>query len=91
MWMHSTLEACCEANYSWQLTTCLGSTEGTGSTIWYMDFSLNKCVMDFVGASRDSLKAGMLSTLLKLNVAKGECGGIQRHVRLDALVILIKK
>jgi hypothetical protein len=33
----------------------------------------------------------MLNTPLKINVAKSECGGIQRHARLDALVILIKK
>jgi hypothetical protein len=51
MWMHSTLQACCEANYAWALTTCLGTTGGTGSTSWYMSWSSNKCVQDCVGAS----------------------------------------
>jgi hypothetical protein len=51
MWMHSTLEACCKANYSWMLTSCMGSSSSAGSTDWYMDFGSNKCVQDCTGAS----------------------------------------
>jgi hypothetical protein len=51
--MYTTLQACCESHYLWQLSTCLGASAaaGTGSNEWYMDYDLNKCVKDCVGAS----------------------------------------
>jgi hypothetical protein len=50
-WMHSTLDACCQKNYNWILTECTGASSSGGSTNWYMDFNLSKCVQDCVGAA----------------------------------------
>jgi hypothetical protein len=49
-WMHSTLAACCEKNYGYDLNGCNG-TSGTGSNKWYMNFSTGKCVQDCDGAA----------------------------------------
>jgi hypothetical protein len=51
MWMHATLAECCDENYSWDLSTCLGGAAATGTSKWFMDYDANKCVQDCVGAS----------------------------------------
>eukprot|EP00970_Alexandrium_tamarense_P010351 scaffold2093_cov141-Alexandrium_tamarense.AAC.4 len=49
MWMFDDLEDCCDKNYPWDLTTCLGASAAAGSDKWFVDYSLNKCVKECVG------------------------------------------
>eukprot|EP00956_Cyclotella_meneghiniana_P004011 scaffold4865_cov83-Cyclotella_meneghiniana.AAC.9 len=51
LWMHATLESCCEEHYSWNLYSCLGTSVSAGSSKWYMDWNGSKCVQDCTGAS----------------------------------------
>ena len=51
LWMHATLQSCCDEHYSWNLSLCLGSSGSSGSNKWYMDWNENKCVQDCTGAS----------------------------------------
>ena len=51
LWMHATLESCCDEHFSWNLNLCLGSSTSAGSTKWYMDWNENKCVQDCIGSS----------------------------------------
>jgi len=47
-WMHSSKQACCEANYGWMLNECLGSSAGTADK-WFMVYDgLFKCKKDCV-------------------------------------------
>ena len=51
-WMHSSKQECCEANFSWMLYGCLGSSDpGAGATNqWYMVWDAPfKCKQDCVG------------------------------------------
>lgn len=50
LWLHTTLQSCCEKNYSYILSQCIGSSV-TGSDEWYMDYAASKCVKDCDGAS----------------------------------------
>lgn len=51
-WMHSSKQECCEANFSWMLYGCLGSSDpDAGATNqWYMVWDAQfKCKQDCVG------------------------------------------
>lgn len=50
-WMHSTLKACCEKNYSYNLAACTGASASAGSSKFFMSYSAGKCVQDCVGAT----------------------------------------
>ena len=62
--MHSTIESCCEQNYSWILNTCEGNQGsdtdgGTATSMWYMNYSAGTD-----GACTQDCSSG------------GECGGL---------------
>ncbi|EJK65972.1 hypothetical protein THAOC_13128 [Thalassiosira oceanica] len=44
-WMHSSKQACCDANFGWMLNECLGSSASTTDK-WFMDWDLHKCKRD---------------------------------------------
>ncbi|EJK49655.1 hypothetical protein THAOC_31445 [Thalassiosira oceanica] len=44
-WMHSSKQACCDANYGWMLNECLGSSAGATSK-WFIDWDDFKCKRD---------------------------------------------
>jgi len=54
-WMHSTLEACCNKNYSWNYDACMGTaSSGTptpGTNKYYLSWTADTCVQDCNGAS----------------------------------------
>ena len=64
IFMHSTIESCCEQNYSWILNTCEGNQGsdtdgGTATSMWYMNWSAGTD-----GACTQDCSSG------------GECGGL---------------
>lgn len=50
MWMFDELDDCCDRHYLWDLATCLGASATAGSDKWFVDYFLNKCVKECVGA-----------------------------------------
>mmetsp|Transcript_10322 Transcript_10322/g.22982 ORF Transcript_10322/g.22982 Transcript_10322/m.22982 type:complete len:597 (-) Transcript_10322:109-1899(-) len=61
MHMHTTLESCCEFNYSWDIDTCMAGSGvvATGISRWYINWNIGdgECVQD-------------------CTVGTGSCGGL---------------
>lgn len=51
LWMFSTLDACCEKHYAYNLAGCTGASGSSGTNKFYMDWNASKCVQDCVGAA----------------------------------------
>ncbi len=55
--LYTTLDKCCEANVSWDKTSCVYKSQGTtaqGTGEYYVDWSISKCVTDCSPASGTS-------------------------------------
>lgn len=48
VWLFDTLDACCEAHFSYEEASCKGQSSSTssGSAKWYVDWSEEKCYKD---------------------------------------------
>ena len=62
--LYSTLQACCDANVSWNSANCVHDSKGTqyqGSGEFYVDWSISKCVKDCPTSTSTGSQCGGLA------------------------------
>ena len=77
--LYSTLQACCEANVSWNSANCVHDSQGTqyqGSGEFYVDWSISKCVKDCPTSTSTGSQCGGLANSwdTKYTAATACCG-----------------